>query len=354
MNNFSFKHCCTFALAIVLQCSTPVAFSAAGNIVLGSGRLGAGAIGLFSFTLNSDVGQNDSLILSTTGSRFDTEIAVFDARGYLISTNDDMAPGNLLSELRFGMDQALPAGNYSVVLGGFNSIFRDGDIIPGSSRGGDFQLNLETELSVVTPSLAAYTAKDGNLLPAEIREIELGSGRLDAGAIQKFDFVLQDDVLGGDWLAIHITGAGFDSEIGLYDAEKKLIATNDDINPRNPLSRLSFGLDGDNGRGLLAGAYTLLVGGFNTTFTDGQTANSSSTWEGNYAVHLQTSRDTTIGNASLSPPRLTVPEPSSFYLACLGLAALFGLKRGKLRLVIPSVSSRPCKIHLSALANRKF
>ena len=117
-----------------------IAHGAPVDIALGSGRLGASALGLFSFTLSANVGSNDSLILSTSGSSFDTEIAVFDRHGLLIATNDDISPSNSLSELRFGSEKALPAGDYSVILSGFNTIFRDGNIIPGSSQGETFSL----------------------------------------------------------------------------------------------------------------------------------------------------------------------------------------------------------------------
>ena len=327
MRNLLSGHCRALILGIGMCWGASAAYGTPVDIALGSGRLGSSALGLFSFTLSANVGSNDSLILSTAGSSFDTEIALFDRHGLLVATNDDISPSNPLSELRFGSKKALPAGHYSVVLSGFNTIFRDGNIIPGSSQGGEFQLNLQSTQSVATPSLPAYTATDGHILPGSIHEIELGSGWLNAGTIQSFNFVLANDVQGGDWFAIHTNGTGFDSEIGLYDSEGRLVATNDDINSRNPLSRLSFGLDGDNGRRLLAGTYTLLLGGFNTIFRGNQIANSSSTWEGDYSIYLQSSQDIKTVNTNSTNQPLTVPEPSSTYLACTALILALGLKK---------------------------
>ncbi|MFZ4534783.1 DVUA0089 family protein [Propionivibrio sp.] len=332
---------CTMVLAAVLQCIPLVAQCAPYDIVLASGKLGTSAIGLFKFTIAGNVLGSESLTIGTTGSSFDTEIALYDSVGHMVATNDNMSSRNPLSQLNFGGSNALSAGNYTVVISGFNTIFRDGNIIPGSSTGGDFQLGIQSTQPVQTPSAPSYLAKDGNILPNSIKETQLASGRMIAGTVQRLDFMLNNDILGGDWLSIITKGAGFDSEIGLYDAKGKLVATNDDINPRNLLSRLSFGLDGDNGRKLLAGAYTLLVGGFNTIFNDGLKATTSSSYEGDYAIYLQSSNGISIAGTSPENSNLTVPEPSSIYLAWLGLFILLVHRKGEVFRFICAIFSLP-------------
>ncbi len=290
-------------------------------------KRGLGAIGLFNFTLVENMGDNASLTIRTTGSKFDTEIALYDSMGLLVATNDDVAPKNSLSHLIFDANNRLSAGNYHVVLIGSNTVFGDGRITPGTSKGGVFQLKIQTTALVLTPVAPGYLARDGNILPTSIQETELASGSMEAGAVHRFDFTLENNILSGDWLTIDTQGIGFDSEIALYDAQGKLVATNDDISPRNSLSRLSFGLDGDNGRQLSAGDYTLLLGGFNTIFHDGLQAVNSSSWVGDYAVYVQSSSGITTAATRLLSASQSVPEPSSFALMGLGLLALVRSKR---------------------------
>lgn len=325
--NKLYPHCARdLALVAGLLCAPLVVHGGAVDLTVATGHLGAGAFGVFNFTLEGDVGAGESLQINTTGSTFDTEIALYDALGRMVATNDNIAPRNSLSELSFGANKALAAGDYTAVLSGFNTIFRNGNIVPGSSRGGDFQLNIQSTQSVLLPLPPGHLAMDGHILPNSIEEIQLGQGLLDAHGVRQFDFFLQDDVLPGDWLAIHTKGSGFDTEIGLYDAQGKLLATNDNIAPRDPQSRLSFGLDGDNGRSLSAGAYTLLLGGFNTIFRDGLIAESSLTHGGDYEVYVQSSgRISTATTAPTTPTQNThtVPEPSTLLLMSLGLVLVF-------------------------------
>ena len=323
MNRHAPNHPRFMAWLIVLLCASATAHGAPVEMTLASGHLGPGAFGLFNFTLGGNVGSGESLRIGTNGSTFDTEIAVFDARGHLIATNDDVGPNIHSSELLFGATKGLTAGAYTAVLSGFNTIFRDGNVIPGSSPGGDFFINLESTQSVELPSMPSYLAKDGNILPGAIAETELGHGVINPGGVERFDFLLQDDILGGDWLTIHTTGSNFDTEIGLYDSLGKLLASNDDIGPRNLASRLSFGLDGDNGRRLLAGAYSVLMGGFNTIFGQHLVATSSHDSLGEYAVYVQSSAGITRPGDAAPLGQNTVPEPSSVYLVCLGLLALW-------------------------------
>ena len=71
----------------------------------------------------------------TGTSMEDTEIALYDGAGNLVSSNDDAAPGNYFSSLDFA---SLAAGNYTLVTGGYNTIFPStlgGTFTPGSEAG---------------------------------------------------------------------------------------------------------------------------------------------------------------------------------------------------------------------------
>jgi MYXO-CTERM domain-containing protein len=320
---------CAILLA-ALQLAWVPAQCAPLDIELGAGTLGPGRFGLFSFSIAEPVRGTDSLVLSSAGSGFDTEIAVYDANGRLVAANDDAGPGNKTSRLTFGSARELAAGAYTAVISGFNSIFRQGDIVPGSHPGGHFRLGLQSTRPVSTAPLPAHQAADGNLLDAAIREIELGSGWLAAGAIQRLDFTLERDIGGGDWLAIHTAGSGIDTEIGLYDARGALVATNDDADSRTRTSRLAFGLDGDNGRALAAGQYTVLLGSFNTVFASGVRAVSRSTEPGKYSVHLQQTVGTPSDDPFLADPT-AIDEPSPLTFFGLAAAAAIATRRRRLQ-----------------------
>ena len=107
-------------------------------------------------------------------------------------------------------------------------------------------------------------------------------------------------------------GNGNDSEIGLYNANGQLIATNDDADfgAGNLLSFLGFGAGQTApGGALAAGTYYLAIGGFDTTFGGGFNVTSTSPVNGNYKVTLNTN----------------VPAPAA--VALFGMAGLVGSRR---------------------------
>jgi hypothetical protein len=85
-----------------------------------------------------------------TGLSLDTEIALFDSSGTLIGTDDDGGPGtySALSGLN------LTAGDYTLIVAGFNSTFADGfDVTPGDSTG-DYRVSLSFS-AIPEPSMLA-------------------------------------------------------------------------------------------------------------------------------------------------------------------------------------------------------
>jgi MYXO-CTERM domain-containing protein len=104
-------------------------------------------------------------------------------------------------------------------------------------------------------------------------------------------------------------GNGNDTELGLYDSNGALIATNDDADfgAGNLLSFLGFGSAG--AADLAGGTYYIALGGFNTTFANNFSATSTSGVNGNYKLTLNTN----------------VPTPAA--LALFGLAGVAGTRR---------------------------
>ena len=83
---------------------------------------------------------NEPLAIDSFGSDFDTLLGVFDGDGFLVGFSDD-AGGTFQSQVDFA--DGLPAGEYYVALGGFDTSYQNGYIVepqPGS-EGGDYVLN---------------------------------------------------------------------------------------------------------------------------------------------------------------------------------------------------------------------
>lgn len=123
----------------------------------------SGGLDFFTFSIADAVAANGYLNIQTlagvTGASFDTEVALYDSLGNLIATDDDGNTG-LLSQLSFGAldpnanggtDEvvagfhglSLPAGSYTIVTGGFNTLFGNtiGSITPGTASG-SYQLSV--------------------------------------------------------------------------------------------------------------------------------------------------------------------------------------------------------------------
>lgn len=87
------------------------------------------------------IGQaGEQLTFATLGSSFDTEIAIWNAAGNLLASNDDAVPGSILQSQ---IDIQLTQGLYYLSLSGYNTVFGEGfgvDIV-NCSEGGMFVLD---------------------------------------------------------------------------------------------------------------------------------------------------------------------------------------------------------------------
>ncbi len=156
-----------------------------GDTVTASGHNVAGGLDFYDFSVGAVGASGSWLNINTsdpeTGDTIDTEIAIFDAAGILVGFDDDgqiTAEGGLYSMLSFGIDDptagdgapgsdgaALAAGDYTVVVGGFDTNFEDliigvsvlGDIIAGTSAG-DYDLSITY---VPAPASAAILGLGG-------------------------------------------------------------------------------------------------------------------------------------------------------------------------------------------------
>jgi len=150
------------------------------------------------------------------------------------------------------------------------------------------------------------------------------------GGVQWYKFSIEDSYDGVNNLFLDIDTEGSlltsgDTEIGLYDANGALLAT-DDQDGSGWLSQLTFGAaspvrpalgDGENGDGrdgpLAAGTYYLAVGGYDTTFGSGFDVDTTSLATGDVQVNFR--RNT------------LVPEPSALALLVAGTVGLLSCAR---------------------------
>lgn len=124
----------------------------------------SGGLDFYTFTIGgAGVDPTGYLNIATYdigGTLIDTELGLYDSAGNFIATDDDgqdSGLGGLYSMLSFGASDpltgvdtapgadglSLPAGTYTVVVGGYNTSFEPliGDIIPGTSAG-DYGIDL--------------------------------------------------------------------------------------------------------------------------------------------------------------------------------------------------------------------
>lgn len=117
------------------------------------------------------------------------------------------------------------------------------------------------------------------------------------------------------------TPAGFDTILALYTAAGTLVAVNDDFSGLGLLSRIE-------NSGLADGDYYIVLGRFNSTFTDGFAVGlSTSTATSDFILNIddQVAFQGTQTGAELLVFSVTVPAPGS--LALLGLGGLVAARR---------------------------
>jgi len=202
-----------------------------------------------------------------------------------------------------------------------------------------------TIVKIILGILLFCTANLATLIAAHAVMIDVGTlpddgtsvsftGDLISGGLDIYDFSMLGDVNNGDssFLNIQTFGQGgftlMDTEIGLYDALGILITSDDDDNGDDPFtilySLLTFGdgdplgttvdsIAGEDGT-LVAGAYTLVVGGFSTDFTQDINDITGGTSAGDYNIQF-THRAPVPAPAPANIP--TLPSNALILLALL-------------------------------------
>ncbi len=212
----------------------------------------------------------------------DTEIALFNAEGILLGQNDDIDPPNRHSELVF---DNLSAGTYYLAVAGFNTSFSDGFLVQQISNSftpGDVNVNVSTaevpiiQQSFVLAGTSFSTSFDYESQPGSVDFFEI-----------EYDGVSP--------ITIDTNGSVFDTELGLYDAQGLIIATDDDggFGLQSQLTCLSD---------LPAGTYYLALGGFNTDFQDNFAVTTNSTLGGFANVNINSETPATVGSFITTGP----------------------------------------------------
>jgi len=153
---------------------------------------------------------------------------------------------------------------------------------------------------------------------------------ISSGELDFYEFTLSGDVNNGNGTYLNIQTFGqsgftlMDTEIGLYDSFGNFVVSDDDDNGDGTFailySLLTFGdsdplgstvdsIPGQDGL-ITGGAYTLVVGGFNTTFGANIGSITAGSSAGDYNIQFAS--------------QTAVPEPSTFALLSIGGIALVG------------------------------
>ena len=211
-------------------------------------------------------GNTSSGLNFASGTSFDGD---FNSPDFLFSGT--LTPAGVGSNV---LPEVLSAGDYTVSI-------REGT--PGQTYGLTFDIGVFTP-PPPPPATSVVLDSAGSV-----------SGTLAASEVLFYEF--DYDGLGG---TIDTFGTTFDTELGLYNVNGSVVASNDDAGGLQS----EIGLDG-----LDAGTYYLALGGFNTVFGGSFDAVSTST--------------TNTGPFVING--IVVPEPTS--LALVGLGGLAALRR---------------------------
>jgi hypothetical protein len=216
------------------------------------------------FDLSGDV-PNRFLRIDTHGSQLDgdnnTELALYDAAGQLLATDDDGGDG-LLSRLALGgFGSGFPAGQYFVAASAFDTTHNpnDFDVQSASANEGDLVVNFlhGSDLGVFGQPL-----------------LQTPPQALGVNEAQFYRFELPVPIIGaeGGRLIIDTIDStlsfGNDTELGIYDADGDLIATDDDIAIGVLSSRLAFGDSPESLGDLPAGTYYVAATAYDATFLE--------------------------------------------------------------------------------------
>jgi len=254
-----------------------------------NGGLGSSANGLFNFTY-------------TDSSQLFNRVRI---RGTATSNNI----GSYLSELRYTV--TLDAGSRN-----------SGQLIPGDTW---------TTPTFVdnTQVFASFPLNNGNNYTVRLWESydDGGTGAIDAfWSNLQFDFIYVSPrpnctslgIVSSGAFDLNTFGSNFDTELGLYDNDGNLIASNDDAGGLQ--SQILHA-------GLADGTYYVAVGGYNTVYGASEWAVTPGSHAGAYDVNIN---GATLASSSLAAGQVhwycfTVPTPGSAML--LGMGGLVALRR---------------------------
>lgn len=211
---------------------------------------------------------NTPIQFDTFGSGFDTEMALWDASGTLIDVNDD-APGGGRQSI---ITQSLSAGQYTLAVNGYNSIYSNGpdlDFVGSCSDSGSYRLNIDSfevisgsipsnRVHTFTFTIGAGADCDGDGIP-DNQELDCdGDGTPDDCQIPTVADASDAGPVGDSSQPITIStcGSDFDTEIALWDENGTLIDQDDD----------SCGLASEITASLAPGYYYVAFAGYNAVF----------------------------------------------------------------------------------------
>jgi len=257
-----------------------------------------------------------SVFITTTGSNYDTEIAVWDSSGTLIIENDDISGGVLHS----GVAVSLTPGDYLVAITGFNTVFGDGPSVERVSEcpaGGNFVLNIDNNelLTGGLPSgrfiMLGFTVEgapdcDGDGIPDSLELDCNNDGIPDDCQVPTTVEAIDVGVVGSsdELITISTCGSSFDTELALWDDFGALLDFNDDFCSVQSTIELI----------LQPGIYYTAIAGFDTVFADSFEINVNANGSCSASGDLEIQIGTLVDNGDLESGqvflvRFEVEEP---------------------------------------------
>jgi hypothetical protein len=246
-------------MALAQPAATDLGDLTSGGTLNGSGNVDATTtIGWYKFNLRFDatIASGFNLKIETSPAGLgDTEIGLFRADGTLVASDDDDSPNGLYSLLSFGasgcqsggaatLDGNLPAGEYYLAVVDYNAVFADSfSVTPGTDAGG-YAFTIVAGTGDVPPANPYTEVNSGAAhdLPSNAEEItgssQVGAiiGALLVGEADMYKVRISDPAA---FLATLRCGAGFDSQLFIFNESGVGVAFNDDIAATTTINRQS-------------------------------------------------------------------------------------------------------------------
>ncbi len=205
----------------------------------------------FALDIGTISAEGAPLTINTSGSAFDTELAIYDDFGSLLFQDDDSGSGTA-SEI--SLPNGLAPGDYYAVIAGHDTTFDSGFEISSGGAVGDWSISFSRGPDIPPGELTGTTEGGFPATESQFLIFTVAPRPLDAEDLG----VLAE---GGEAFSVDSFGSGFDTELTLYNSAGYWLLTSDDSG-----DDLQSQIDIPDG--LPPGNYFFVLVGFDHSFED--------------------------------------------------------------------------------------